>query len=85
MDLVRAITNDRLKFARAVVASKLPVVSKRQLLMLTKRSQEQLERDVIAAYFIREFGSSPIEHEHSEIPREFLPKELDEWLTTLRE
>ena len=86
MDLVRAISSDRQKFARAVFSSKnLPTAKKRQLLLLCKRSEQDLILDVICQYFKATFGTVPLGHESLEIPAEFLPKEFDEWLTILRE
>ena len=86
MDLVRAISNDRQKFARAVFSSKrLPTDKKRQLLLLCKRSEQDLILDVICEYFRSTFGTVPLSHESLEIPAEFLPKEFDEWLSILRE
>ncbi len=86
MDLVRTIINDRQKFVRLVFESKIPKEMKRELLLLSKRSKQDLILDVICEYFHMTYGVVPIKHERLPVPQKFIPHNFDKWyLGILRE
>jgi hypothetical protein len=77
MDLFRAIVDHRMKFARAVFASKLPKYTKIQLLRLAKRTPRELLLDIMHAWLLGWCGASPFQG-RLEVPAGWTPKLKDQ-------